>query len=818
MGRLVDRQMLQQRTQRAATAANDAGATSLATMAEKGETLQDALDELQRKAYGEKLASTMTEAEQAVLGVDQAVADLVRRFGPLDERMRKQVETIKEMAGDAAWLKELREASQSTAAEWDRKIQDMANKAPELAEPVRNMLEGIQEEFADFGTDLFDGILDNAEDTLPRIKRLFARELGEMAAMAASSLVFGGEGGILSGGAGTARAAAGGKSGASGLASNGVGLLGKVGGITTAIDAWGAAALPSLFGTGAPVAGVVGPQAAGLLGGAGIGLSAVALPLAGLALSGVLGSVFSGPRAHPASTFGVRGGNFGALDLRAKHMDTSYASGLAGSLQQSLAALGAAGLDTSFLRSMDGGVDDGTGFLTFGDWRRRNPMETVTFKPDQADNGLARFLKLVLDASGDLSKVMDAELVPAMKKLSTEGKGAEQVLNEIVAALTRDDLRAGFVKQLDAALLEELSPGYGELMGLFTDYQEALKQAAEYGASAADTAKITTLYELRRAAATRQTSEAAREQAERAGDLVRRYGQLAERFGDIAFDLQYGQYSLRTPTSNLAALRQMVQDTGARARLGDADAQERLAGLIPQFVELSGSVNGFNAAFERDRAMAEELARDTQSVAQRQLSVQEGILASSQSTNAFLQSLLSAGTGGNANDKLIAAIAGGWREATPGMIESIFASAGVTVAPGNGRRSQFLGSAEGAASNDRLNAIFRSLGIPGFAGGGLITGPAGLDRVPTLHTAGEFTLKKAAVDAIGLPTLDFMNATGRAPAANDNGTAAALRALAQSNNRLAAAIAANGKVTVEHLAAIDGNIDRMAAVRGAAWG
>lgn len=44
-----------------------------------------------------------------------------------------------------------------------------------------------------------------------------------------------------------------------------------------------------------------------------------------------------------------------------------------------------------------------------------------------------------------------------------------------------------------------------------------------------------------------------------------------------------------------------------------------------------------------------------------------------------------------------------------------------------------------------------------FASGGLVTGPAGVDRVPARLSAGEYVLQTTAVERIGIPMLDRIN-------------------------------------------------------------
>jgi phage-related protein len=52
--------------------------------------------------------------------------------------------------------------------------------------------------------------------------------------------------------------------------------------------------------------------------------------------------------------------------------------------------------------------------------------------------------------------------------------------------------------------------------------------------------------------------------------------------------------------------------------------------------------------------------------------------------------------------------------------------------------------------------------IPRFAQGGLVQGPGGTDNVPAMLTAGEFVMRRPAVEALGLPTLRALN-RGQAP-------------------------------------------------------
>lgn len=71
------------------------------------------------------------------------------------------------------------------------------------------------------------------------------------------------------------------------------------------------------------------------------------------------------------------------------------------------------------------------------------------------------------------------------------------------------------------------------------------------------------------------------------------------------------------------------------------------------------------------------------------------------------------------------------------------------------------------------------------------------------HTRGEGVLNLRAMAGIGEPALNYMNATGRLPAANDNGRlAAAIDRQTEAIERQTRVIMATGQVTGEQLAAI----------------
>ena len=624
----------------AGKAANDA--------AKNTAKLAEALRKMGRDANAEMFAMHMSDAEKAAYDFDDAIEELTRRYGPLNAQQERYVKLLRQQKIETATMKEAKKAAEDAAEELKRQNERIAEA---MNRPFENAARGIQTALTDTFESIFNGSIDSASDAADAIKRVFIRMAAEMATLQ----IFGPQlmglsgGGFFGGGMTSAGRSAGGMGGLSNL-SNLTSLSGIMNGLNTPFFSAGSGIGGALNGVG-NFFGLSGPMAQGpTLSGAagyGAGISANFTPMSALAAfggnflgnaifgggryssvggtaGGVLGTAIGGPvggfvgsllgngiggmfgpgRAHPASTFQTAGTDFSNLNLLSKHMDNSYASGLAGGLQQALAALSGAGLDLSFIRQIQGGTDDGTGFLSLGQWRNRRAGETVTFNPNNADAGLAQFLKLVVDAAGDLSGIMDAELIPALKNLSTAGKTSAQVLNEIVTALTRDDLRKALMESVDASIMELALPGFNALRQAEQEYNATMARARELGVSEGGLNRITALYQAN----------------------ISRLREQNDPFAGFLASIRTGQYSPLTPTANLDQMRAQVRSAGERAGRGEIGARDELARLLPQFVELSGSVNGFNSAFEADRQLSETLAVNAQSLASRGVELQEAIL------------------------------------------------------------------------------------------------------------------------------------------------------------------------------------------------
>lgn len=753
------------------------------TIKEQTKLLEEAQKRLAKLTnYGQKFGPFLPAKE-----ADESAGGL-RRINTELDTLTKHQRALKEQAGDAfaaarneaehlgdelTKIREKREQEQRARQDFYRDMRESAERSAEAAS-----LPWIH---------LGDNLQDAAADALAEWKLSFetiASLAKRTGAEVTSALAFRPFVQNILG-----KSASGGLYSSTNLVQSGSGILGKISGVTGAIDSFGASALPSIFAPNS----LPWLSNGGMLGGMGIGLSSIALPVAGLALGALAGKVFSGPRPHPASTFGGTGftssGGVADIKLLSKHIGDEFASGLADGLKQAAAQLQAAGLNLGNFQTLQGGVNDGSGFLSFGDSSKRLASDTVTFNPDDAEAGLAKFIKLVAQNAANAGDVFKGDLLPALKAIQTEGRTTAEVLGDVVALAMRDTLQKQFKDELTLALLDSVSPSVRKFAEENARYQDQLNQAQSLGLGQDTIARINQLHE--------QNIKLLGGEADKARDLAQRYAGISSSFKTILFDLRYGQYSPLAPGANLAALRSQVTTLGAQARLGDADAAEELAKILPQFVQLSGSFNGFNQAYEQDRQLAESLAQAAQDTADRQLAIQQQLLDQADTQTALLQQIaasLGASGGAGAFDKLWNALKNG--DVSTSAYGAIIQASGYTGGFGNKAPAGFFSD---PANSLKLATLARAAGIPGFATGGLVTGGLrGMDSVPAMLSPDEFVVRARAARAIGTSALHQMNQTGSVPA-NDNGAALEIRALRQDVNRLIQAVVASGTMTAAQL-------------------
>ena len=362
-----------------------------------------------------------------------------------------------------------------------------------------------------------------------------------------------------------------------------------------------------------------------------------------------------------------------------------------------------------------------------------------------------------------------SQVEQAVKDLDTAFDGIRATADRLGLSLDKvnaaeqarlDKLRSQFTGDLTLSLLEGMAPNIRQLAEEEKRFLGQLKDAAALGLGQDTIARINALHQKNVELLTKGAEET-QDMAQNAQNMVSRFGSVSDKFKKLLFDLQFGQLSPLNPRQRLDALRGQVGDLGRRARLGDVDAADELAELLPEFVQLSAEFNGFNKNFESDRAMAEDLARATKSVADRQLEIQKRILDEASQQTDLLAEMLGGGIcKGNANDKIYSLVQSG--QLSTESAHAIIRAAGYTGTIGGGKVQAAFDA--DPAMNQRAWALLKAAG---FASGGMVTGGiTGMDSVPAMLSPGEVVMRARAVQAIGAGTLLDANRTGRI--ANDN--------------------------------------------------
>lgn len=170
-------------------------------------------------------------------------------------------------------------------------------------------------------------------------------------------------------------------------------------------------------------------------------------------------------------------------------------------------------------------------------------------------------------------------------------------------------------------------------------------------------------------------------------------------------------------------VRILGDSSGLRREIADvvseiSNLQERLRSVSSSGDQLGRSVGNISAAIRPLQQVSQFLSRITQQV---QTLAQTPVSLSVQPALQALQQLMNAAQ----------AAAGMLRLLSVGPVGPAPPQPAAPAADGNPRR---------------------------MASGGLVTGPAGLDRVPTMLSAGEYVLNRSAVESLGTRMLDSLNA------------------------------------------------------------
>lgn len=493
------------------------------------------------------------------------------------------------------------------------------------------------------------------------------------------------------------------------------------------------------------------------------------------------------------------------------------------------------------------GINDGQGFFTFGSHKSRadldNKRVSVTFDPQDEEDmnrAMGDLAKLFVMRAQDIGQEIDETLIDVLDRIETEGRSLEEVLADIAFAMNYDSLGqypqqlsevaqvvetlrdqfdeaaetaerlglavdkvrqyeeirmqqllAGYAGGIAQTILGATSPGTLATMSEKSRYAEQIRDLKLLGATEKELQQAELLHKINMHNIEMQYStdllDVEQEKYNTATNTARRFESIQNSMENILHELTLGQYSPLDPVANLDEFRRRIQDLGGRARLGDADAAEELSQLLPEFVALSGEVNGFNAAFEADRQIAETIARDTLNTAVRQVSLQTSIANSSQQQIAVLQS------GFTSLEQALETL--GSKLTTGDIIDSAQGLTGLNDAQSWstiwGREQGYLGQNETAtggllasrldsAGGDAWAARDAAFTAAGFATGGMVRGRSGHDVIRANLTDGEFVMRRSAVQSVGASNLAAMNNGGGGGTMSD---------IAKGLSRLAAATA-----------------------------
>lgn len=603
----------------------------------------------------------------------------------------------------------------------------------------------------------------------------------------------------------------------------------------------------------------------------------------GSSLGGLFGGSKPHPAATVGLSGFSSSGSLQGVELQAKHLSTEDAKRFADALGTVTGAVAAAtGVDFSQFTAPEGGtafqagVNDGQGFFTFGSHKSDlgNERVSVTFNPeDEADlnRALGDLAKLFVIRADDIGQEVNETLLGALDNIETEGRSVDEVMADIAFAAGFDklgevpqdvsEMKQAFdaLKQVfsDAAetaerlglevekvrefeesriemfrrsvaqgtaleLLNMIDPARANQLVEDERFRKQMQDLEAIGASQEMINQATLLHQLRMEEITKQQStslDIERERLSVATDLQRRYSRVESSFTDLLQELEFGRFTANTPTANLDAMRARINELSGPAGLGDIAAQEELAELLPAFLELSGEVNGYNMDFARDRELAQRVAENTLSVAERQIKLQQVEIEKAQelinatnegfanldqtmaSLGVTIESLVRTAQGGapitgaqNAAGRSLdeaVEIKGTGKRLTVGQIEALGASllGGYSGPTGSGQIAKEL---EARGLSDTFNKELENMArAQGFSTGGLVLGAAGNDNIPARLSNREFVMRADAVRSVGVAAMQEINATGRLPQSGGmdqkmdqliNATIAVGRAVADSGN------------------------------------
>lgn len=692
--------------------------------------------------FKEAFDETRREAEQFNRAIDDSVNDTLIE---IKRKVEETEEPLGELftppsAPETPLVQELEKAKTKT--------EELGQEAAEVEQIFEDTASGIQSAFNRTFEDLFSGQLDSFSDFADSIKQVFVRMLAQLATLAIASPVIvpivtsiGGALGVDSAGiesvVGQLSGGGSGLSGLGGLSS----LLGGGGDMLsgamdlinqTGADLFGtfSGVGPQLPGVDQTLTGIIGETFSGSWGGAianlmGLGsgnmLMDTGTSLAGAAIGNLifpgiggivgsfagtaLGGLFGGKsRPHPASNFGAGGFSAGGQLVNpafsSKHVGTEQAQALAELVNNAVGGLsGMTGINFGGINSFQGGVDDGTGFFSLGDFKAFD-QNTFTFNPeDEADANRAlseTIIEMVRRVEG-AGEAIRGDLIPALESIETEGRTLDEVLSdvafianfdnigdailnteeplsafqvrmqqireefaaaeeaaerlglplgELAERLTavEDKIRSDFNESLANQLLGQQSGIFGDLATENERYQQQLTNAKEINA---DLALVEAIHaeNLRRINEQYNGVEDNLERTIRQTEsLISNYDRIADNLNNAIFGMQIGENSNLSPQEKLALAEQRFFSTAARARGGDAAAAQALPNIANEFSNIARELYGSEARFDdifdsiiNELSAAEEFYRSEISIMNEQLDISRAQLDSSRNLESLFE-------------------------------------------------------------------------------------------------------------------------------------------------------------------------------------
>jgi tape measure domain-containing protein len=776
------------------------------------EKLQQGLDDLEQDQMYEQITAGMTEVERAVYDMEVAVDELTERYGPLNDRMKKQLEQLVELARANAKASESTKKLEKQQREHQRQMEQLQR---EFQRPFDNALDSLQDSVRDKIRNGFDGGFDDALD----IAKDFAAEM-------ATLLIFRPQ-----------------------VASAGLGGLFEslIGGSTTAGTGPGT---PGVAGGGGGVDILGGLSSFGsdfFSGNAAGGTYLMAAMAANEIVDEFIGKKLfgEGPLADAGSMFGLAGRGFGsmleslgfgpepssklqsgAVDLETGQLlergglrgekfsqaNQDQVDALAAITNQLAAALGVAGelslavsdrYGFEFARTGDTGVFDADSDL-------RKQFES-------ASQLLGALSQEFLQEAGD---AISEQFKKAIDKINFEDQ--EQALEDLqfIRSLQQllDETSAydKALQQLDKRF-EELRQNAKRLELPLEKVNEAYEKQLTQLESGRIAEALTGISGLTQELRSDQLSML-QEEERTAQSLAQQFERLTGGFQSILQDLTIGQLSPLNSRQRLDAQRGRIMELGNRSQLGDVQAQAELQALLPEFVRLSGEVTGFNRQFEQDRQLAEGLARDSLDTGLRQMEIQQRIASDIASQTAVLREGFSAlaeamnsgvdvSTGGATNAAGRSLSDTGAFGLTVGEIEAIGRSlTGYTGSTGAGQLQAVLDS---QGKNSEFDAALRR--AAGMATGGIVTGGiAGTDSVPKMLMPGEAVIRAREVSRANSMQRAAM-ARGGLPGGDNQGVEMRLERVEAAVMQVARITAESGRMNDQRLATLQEDFGQLAS-------